>query len=300
MAAAVQGFNTARVRPTSFQPEAKDGSGAFRVRCGYSHMAFDDPIVFPGQPGRSHLHVFFGNTAIDANSTTNSIANGGGSTCSGGILNRSGYWVPAMVDSQTGRAVVPIDMIVYYKSGYTRMANSSLRPFPTGLRIVAGSTASQSGPFLPSYTAMHHYYCELPNGTHVPREQHIPPCPVGGKIWSVLEFPNCWDGVNLDSTDHRSHMTYSSRHENVCPPSHPVPVPVLSFNIQYPVAAGQDSTMWRLSSDIYSSTLPGGYTMHGDVWVAWDEGIKTAWTDNCVRASLDCGAFILGDGRELY
>ena len=26
----------------------------------------DDPIVYPGQPGRSHLHQFFGNDAADA------------------------------------------------------------------------------------------------------------------------------------------------------------------------------------------------------------------------------------------
>src|SRR5690348_12510654 len=36
--------------------------GAFRTMCNPSHMAFNDPIVYPGQPNRSHLHTFFGNT----------------------------------------------------------------------------------------------------------------------------------------------------------------------------------------------------------------------------------------------
>src|SRR5690349_3007617 len=27
--------------------------GAFRTMCNLSHMAFDDPIVYPGQPNRS-------------------------------------------------------------------------------------------------------------------------------------------------------------------------------------------------------------------------------------------------------
>ena len=37
----------------------------FLVECAFSHAAQDDPIVFPDQPGMSHLHVFFGNTVVD-------------------------------------------------------------------------------------------------------------------------------------------------------------------------------------------------------------------------------------------
>ena len=46
----------------------------FLVECDYSHMAEDDPIVYPGAPGASHLHVFFGNTSTNANSTVKSLA----------------------------------------------------------------------------------------------------------------------------------------------------------------------------------------------------------------------------------
>ena len=76
-------------------------------------MAFDDPIVAPGGPGASHPHVFFGNTAIDAYSTITSIQTTGNSTCAGGIANRSGYWVPAIVDTRDNRPLVPVDILVY-------------------------------------------------------------------------------------------------------------------------------------------------------------------------------------------
>jgi hypothetical protein len=33
--------------------------GAFRIPCTFAKMAFNDPIVYPGQPGKSHLHTFF-------------------------------------------------------------------------------------------------------------------------------------------------------------------------------------------------------------------------------------------------
>ncbi|MFL6662370.1 MAG: DUF1996 domain-containing protein, partial [Rhizobacter sp.] len=92
--------------------------GAFRISCDFSHMANDDPIVFPNQPGRSHLHTFFGNTGTDAFSTADSIATTGNSTCRGGTANRSAYWVPSMIDTKTGAPVRPADAMIYYKTGY--------------------------------------------------------------------------------------------------------------------------------------------------------------------------------------
>jgi len=67
-------------------PQAYDSApdpvvGAFRTECRYSHVSFDDPIVYPGQPGAAHLHAFYGNTAMDAYTTT--ADNGASSTCAG-------------------------------------------------------------------------------------------------------------------------------------------------------------------------------------------------------------------------
>ena len=41
---------------------ASAGSPGWITECPYSHSAPDDPIRFPGQPGASHLHDFFGVT----------------------------------------------------------------------------------------------------------------------------------------------------------------------------------------------------------------------------------------------
>ena len=103
-------------------------------------MLFDDPIVYPGRPGAAHLHVFFGNTGIDANSTVSSLMNSGNSTCRGGTLNRSSYWFPAMYDSQSGEVQTPDDGIFYYKTGYN-MDATTIRPMPAGLRMIAGDVS---------------------------------------------------------------------------------------------------------------------------------------------------------------
>ncbi len=42
----------------------------FVVECAYDHAAPDDPIVAPGEPGASHLHVFFGHTAVAGRTTS--------------------------------------------------------------------------------------------------------------------------------------------------------------------------------------------------------------------------------------
>ena len=76
--------------------EAGQVEGAFRFLCAPSHNAYDDPIVFPGQPGKSHLHTFFGNTLADGNSTYESLRKTGDSTCND-MLNRSAYWIPALM-----------------------------------------------------------------------------------------------------------------------------------------------------------------------------------------------------------
>ena len=33
-------------------------------------------------------------------------------------------------------------------------------------------------------------------------------CPAGNYIQMTVAFPQCWDGVHLDSPDHKSHMAY--------------------------------------------------------------------------------------------
>lgn len=103
----VAGATSHRIGTAGYQPRRNDGVGAFRINCFMSHMAYDDPIVAPGRPGGSHLHSFFGNDSIDAYSSSATVANSGGSTCTGGTANRSGYWVPSMIDTRTQRAVQP-------------------------------------------------------------------------------------------------------------------------------------------------------------------------------------------------
>jgi hypothetical protein len=92
------------------------GEAKLRFFCDPSHLAYDDPIINPGQPGAAHLHHFFGNETARANSTYTSLRTTGTGTCQGGPANRTGYWMPAMINGRTGKVVKPRSMELYYRA----------------------------------------------------------------------------------------------------------------------------------------------------------------------------------------
>ncbi|MBC7957743.1 MAG: DUF1996 domain-containing protein [Cytophagales bacterium] len=282
------GTDEMRVRATTQQPGAGDGTGSFRVICDFSHMAFNDPLIYPGQGGRSHLHAFFGNTGVNANSTAESIANSGASTCHGGVANRSAYWIPALIDTRSGQPLVPTDPIWYYKSGYQGPRPEQLSSWPAGLRMIAGDAMKRDA----QSTRTSNWNCTGVSGPF----PTLPNCAVGQYVEMRVFFPQCWDGRNLDSPDHKSHMAYGNG--TGCPATHPVAIPEITLNVRYLVRNANDPLHWKLSSDM--PNLPAGITAHAD-WVdGWVPSIKDTFVNNCDKARRDCHADLLGDGRTLY
>jgi Domain of unknown function (DUF1996) len=285
------GYSELRVRSTSEQPAPSDGTGAFRVACDYSHMSFDDPIVKPGKPGASHLHTFFGNKGTNAYSTASSLATIGKSTCVGGITNRSAYWVPTLLNAN-GQPIIPANAIFYYKTGYNNIGPKNIKAMPAGLRMIAGDKNS-------SATQEHAFWGCLE--TYIGHPGSVPSastCGRAGKhIQMTVVFPQCWNGRDLDSSDHKRHMSYPVNGR--CPSTHPVAIPEISLNIRYKIPSS-GTTGWRLSSDMYSTSKPGGFSAHGDWFDGWNPAVRNMWIKNCDNAAKDCHAHLLGDGKEIY
>ena len=261
--------------------------GAFRTTCGVSHFAFNDPIVFPGQPGMSHLHMFFGNTGVNANTTATSLTASGDSTCAGGTANRTGYWVPAMVNLKTGAPVVPSTSVWYYKAGYRGVDSAAVKPFPAGLRMIAGDSHGTTP--IPTGDVIR-FICQADGVIR----GGIPSCPVGQTIEIIVIFPQCWDGVNLDSPDHKSHMAYGTG--TGCPSTHPVGLPEVSLNISYTVVDANPDQNWKLSSDNYAGQ--GGYSMHADWFYGWKDDVMKTWVTKCINPKNSSSNSIC-DGRYL-
>jgi hypothetical protein len=268
-------------------------SGSFRTFCAYSHLAYDDPIIFPGKRGAAHLHMFFGNVRADAMSTYQSLRTTGDSTCQGGDLNRTGYWIPT-VHNAAGQVVVPDYFELYYKGNGTKEMIRRIATNPNGLRMIAGYDMAGKTEMTARWNC----------GTNDRMTTTIPNCGSGDKVRVNLRFPMCWNGRDLDSPNHRSHMAYGLggdgwvTKERGCPTSHPVHLPELTLIAVFP--SDGNSSNWYLSSDrMPGMSHPNGSTFHADWFGAWDNQTQETWTQKCIREMRTCVFGELGDGTQM-
>lgn len=287
--------------------EREDGSGAFRTHCLESHTNHDDPLVFPGQPGVAHHHVFFGNPTVDANTTIKGLAAASRTSCDGGTLNRSAYWVPALYDAH-GERIEYVEPLFYYKTGYHVPASLIESP-PEGLRMIAGNPHATA----PQGTQAVKFRCAswqperrwFDPGDPLDHVDHLPDCPQDDLLEVRVVFPQCWDGQNLFAPDHSRHMAYPREAEppmagtGACPASHPVAIPEISYNFAiYVTAETGPSSSWRFSSDSPDATA-AGVSLHADWMNGWDKNIMAKIVDHCLRPAQECGVGLLGDGTRL-
>ncbi|MEM6306739.1 MAG: DUF1996 domain-containing protein [Pseudomonadota bacterium] len=285
----------------------EDGSGAFRTHCLESNISHDDPLVWPGRVNATHEHVFFGNPTVDAYTTVKNLLNTDISTCDGLGLNKSAYWVPSLYGAN-GTRIKYVDPLFYYKTGYHIPAKLITVP-PHGLRIIAGDAHAQS----PQGLHIARFRCEswqsdriwFSPGDPLDHVNYLPACQIGDLLEIRLTFPQCWDGQNLTSADHKSHMAYPVEARppytgtGSCPKSHPIPIPEISYNFGIRVTAETGpSNLWRFSSDM-GETIVGGASLHGDWMNGWNTQIMERIVHNCLNTGTECMVGLLGDGTRL-
>ena len=76
-------------------PSARAAGRTFFTDRLRNHRAPDDSILYPKQPGASHLHDFFGNTTTNAFSTYAGMLAGGTNCQEPG--DTAAYWAPALL-----------------------------------------------------------------------------------------------------------------------------------------------------------------------------------------------------------
>jgi hypothetical protein len=240
--------------------------------CRFSHRNTDDPIVYPGHPGLSHDHSFVGNTTTDAFSTLPSLR--AGSTTCQRPNDTAAYWMPTLLVA--GKPLAPLSATIYYR----RHTRDHVIPFPAGLKMIAGDSHAMS----PQSLRVTYWNCGVEAG--VPPSSAVPMCPSmrGSDLRLHVNFPSCWDGVNLDSSDHKSHMAYPVR--RACPADHPVAVPAISLIYRYPTSGGADVELASM----------GQYSGHADFFNAWNERALTRLVNHCLNGLRHCGR---GNGAPL-
>ncbi|HEX8803093.1 MAG TPA: DUF1996 domain-containing protein [Acidimicrobiales bacterium] len=248
--------------------------GSFSVPCDYSHSSTADPIVHPGHAGMGHRHDFFGATTTGPASTADTLL-AGGTTCRS-AFDRSAYWAPSLLAG--GRPVRPTHVQAYYRAPVGADVRA-VQPPPDGLQMIAGdaeATAAQD-------PAVVRWSCGLAGDAAAVPERCAA---TGAELRLVLVFPQCWDGEDLASPDHRAHLAYlpgtDAEREAAgaaCPAAHPVMLPEVTVEVRYPT----DLPPGPLA--LASGRATGG---HGDLIVAWDREHLASEVDTCVRRNLRC------------
>ena len=237
----------------------------FIESCRYSHQAPDDPIVYPGQPGLSHLHTFVGNTSTNAFSSFGTLRSSA-TTCMK-RADTAAYWVPALYQGDT--EILPMGATIYYRRGTT----AEVHTFPNNLRMIAGDSKATS----PQDPRITYWNCGIESG--VPPSSTVPTCPDtrGADLRVHVRFPECWDGRNLDSADHKSHMAYATK--GMCPSTHPILVPQVTEIFRYPTRGGEGFTLSSM----------GQFSAHADFLNSWNPGALKKLVNECLNALVHCG-----------
>lgn len=269
---------------SSFMIVSSASAAGWNVECEHTKFHAVDPITRM----RSHVHDFFGTSP---SLSSNYVTMRRSSTNCSRSEDTAGYWSPAMIRAEDGRAIAPEVVKLYYRSN---MADkSSVRPAPANLRIIAGNAYAGT----PQSTEIIAWDCVNKSSNK--------PYGFSSEPWSCISrrdqprvsivFPECWDGAHIDSWNHKDHMAYSSG--GYCPATHPVPIPQLTMSIMYPSRATPAGRVNWENARI--ATMPGQppgaerYSAHADFWNTWKQygpGSMTYLTAYCIRKGVVCGA----------
>lgn len=273
--------------------------GQFRTQCSFSHFNYDDPLVFPGQPGKAHLHMYFGNTQANADSTYRSLRDGGSSSCNGFEGNRSAYWIPAVFDA-SGNARIPSRIELYYKS-HDRAFEIVQKP-PEGLGMVAGQAATS--PFIK-------WACQETGaqGANLNRpiqqqQNTIPSCSKTSTLLAHIQFPQCLSGsISETSGNSTNQMTYPNNgyYSKSCPAGSQIITSIEYFIAWNPDNHDGQTQNWWLSSDVKpdGTRAANGSTLHGDWFGAWNPAVMDQIHESCVARLAECGWDLVNNNQRL-
>lgn len=237
--------------------------------CFVTKRAPDDPIIFPGQPGKSHDHTFSGSLAINPDSTADELL--ASPTNCRNTGDRSSYWMPTLLVN--GQPRLPYQVRAYYRAG--THDTTQLHAIPFGLKLVAGNAMATS----PQSARIAGFQCRISGQGATVKKQALPPqCGSEALFEMSVVFPNCWDGRNLDSADHRSHLSYAVDYK--CDPAHPVQLPQLTLAERFePGTTRGTITLASMNSPL---------TLHADFFNAWDPRSMDALMKHCIYAHVFC------------
>ncbi|RAH65543.1 DUF1996 domain-containing protein [Aspergillus aculeatinus CBS 121060] len=293
-----------------------DVANAFwRLPCrGRSGVARIDPIMAPGIPS-DHVHAVHGSGGFSMSANEASLKQSSCTSCAV-TQDKSAYWAPALYFvHQNGDAELVNEvggMLAYYL-----LNGENVTAFPENFRMMAGDTYRRDFPWPipdppqsewsgndlkqealrqkavgfnclnyqkdPEPSLGRHF---LPNKTYL--DEH---CTEGVRF--ELMFPSCWNGKDIDTPDHKSHLAYPSLvMDGECPKGFEHRLVSLFYESIWDTYAFKS----KKGNFVLANGDPTGYGYHGDFMYGWDSQVLQQAVDTCTNMSgevTDCPVFTL-------
>ncbi|MEU3774070.1 DUF1996 domain-containing protein [Streptomyces sp. NPDC032472] len=229
--------------PAEPPPGPDASAGTVTVDCGRNqegHYNEDNLVVSPGlRSGAHHTHAYVGNLSTDAFSTDASLA-AAATGCRGG--DRSTYYWPVLRrpdragtqphehsagHGNSGEILQEAAVTVEFRGNPV----GKVVPMPPFLRAVTGDAVAATARTEADVRAR--WGC---SGSPERTTARYPRCPAGDRLTRTLVFPSCWNGLDHDSANHRTHLAFPAAN-GVCPQGS-FAVPQLRITLAYDVPPG--------------------------------------------------------------